>query len=258
MIRKPNVVKGIPSLIVRSLPTLYYYGRYARAKIPAKAKIIFDSNIKYLSAALAKMAAVISDKNLDSLITDVNELSNTAPEKVEEKVYEITRKLSSTCVNNRDALKQAYEGEKGLKKQLTDLFCEIAEKTKVVLIDNNNQADWVDNLSKKLTANCYYDVNITKTTADDFSDIIVKSDFVVFASATPQSIHEDVEFLETYRKPGIVLGSMQKDEKLDQQTMRNGSWLKNRGYDVLYKIFSPMRLFTTIDKINIKFMLNGT
>ena len=120
------------------------------------------------------------------------------------------------------------------------------------LINNNNETEFVDKISSTLSSSCYYDVDKAKPGSEGFIDKIVNSDFVLFASATPQSIHEDVEYLETYRKPGLILAPIKKDEKLDQQTIRNGSWLKNRGYEVLYKIFSPMRLFTTIDKIMIR------
>ena len=258
MIRKPSVVKGIPSLLVRALPILYYYGRFAEKNIPAEAKSIFNSYTKYLSEAIKKMNTVVADKDLDLLVAEVNQLLNLDYHKIETEVFEITKKLSQFCIKNSEIIKKEFEGKSGSKTSLVDLFARTIEKTKILLLNNDNNYDWVNSLSKKLISKCYYDVTITKISADDFSDNIVKSDFVVFASATPQSIHEDVEFLKTYQKPGLILGSLQKDEKLDQQTIRNGSWLKSRGYDVLYKIFSPMRLFTTVDKINIRFMLNGT
>jgi len=229
-----------------------------KKNIPDEAKSIFNSYTKYFSEAIKKINTVVADNNLGSLLAEVNQLSNLDSHKIETEVYEITKKLSQICIKNSEIIKKEYEGRDGLKTALIDLFAQKTEKTKILLLDNDNNLDWANSLSKKLIYKCYYDVKLTKTTADDFSDIIVKSDFVVFASATPQSIHEDVEFLKIYQKPGLILGSLQKDEKLDQQTIRNGSWLKNRGYDVLYKIFSPMRLFTTIDKINIRFMLNGT
>ena len=95
----------------------------------------------------------------------------------------------------------------------------------------------------------------TKIEADKFSDEILENDFVVFASATPQTIHEDVNMLQTYHKPGLILGNLSQDSKLNQQTIRNGAWLRKSGYNVLFKIFSPLRLFTTIDKINIRYLL---
>ena len=257
MINKPNLVKGIPSLIVRALPVPYYYGRYAGPDVPPKAKTIFNTYVNYLSGTMKQMSELIGDEDCKSLIIQVEQLANSDPSQVEAKIVELTRKLSGICTKNKAQIKEAYEGESGLKKSFADLFCDVTEKTKVLIINNSDDPEWVDGLQKKLTKNCYYEVNVSNTKAQDFSDLMVKSDAVVFASATPQRIHEEIEFLGTYHKPGLVLGGLKKDEKQDQQTMRNGSWLRSRGIDVLFKIFSPIRLFTTIDKINMRFLLQG-
>jgi hypothetical protein len=257
MINKPNLVKGIPSLIVRALPVPYYYGRYAQQDVPPAAQSIFDTYIDYLSGTMKKMSELIGDEDCKSLKIKVEQLKKSDPSQVEAEIIEITRKLSEICTKNKARIKEVYDGENGLKKSFAELFCDVIEQTKVLIINNSDDPDWVAGLQKKLTKNCYYDVDVSKTTDQDFSDLMVKSDTVVFASATPQSIHEEIEFLGTYNKPGLVLGSLQKDEKLDQQTMRNGSWLRSRGVDVLFKIFSPIRLFTTIDKINMRFLWQG-
>ena len=49
------------------------------------------------------------------------------------------------------------------------------------------------------------------------------------------------------------MADLKNDKKVDQQTIRNSAWLQNKGYDVLYKIFTPIRLFSNIDKIYLKF-----
>jgi hypothetical protein len=257
MINKPNLVKGIPSLIVRALPVPYYYGRYAQQDVPPKAQSIFNTYINYLSGTLKQMSEFIGDEDCKSLKIKVEQLKKSDPSQVEAEIIEITRKLSEICTKNKAQIKEVYEGESGLKKSFAELFCDVIEQTKVLIINNSDDPEWVDGLQKKLTKNCYYDVEVSNTTAQDFSDLMVKSDAVVFASAAPQSIHEEIEFLGTYNKPGLVLGSLHKDEKLDQQTMRNGSWLRSRGINVLFKIFSPIRLFTTIDKINMRFLWQG-
>ena len=50
---------------------------------------------------------------------------------------------------------------------------------------------------------------------------------------------------------------LKKDKKFDQQTLRNGAWLERKGHEVLYKIFTPLRLFTTVDKIYMKFQFHS-
>lgn len=257
MIREPNIVKGIPALIVRVLPILYYYGRFAPEKVPLKPLSIYHNHVKYLKKSLKEMTNLVKDERLIQLQTEIDSLKKLTSDQIEAKVYDFTRSLSEICLTNSDALKHGMDGSDGLKKSLLDLFCDIIQKTKVLIIDNSDQPDWVENLGNKLAAICYYDVTKTRMGVEQFSDKLVNNDFVVFASATPQTIHEDVEILKTYKKPGLVLGSIQKDIKLDQQTIRNGSWLRNRGYDVLFKLFSPIRLFTTIDKIYIRYLLQS-
>jgi len=255
MIQKPNVVKGIPTMIIRALPTLYYFGRYADGKIPNQAKNIFDSYLKYLDKAIKELIKIIPDKNLDTLSAEILSFNEIKTSEIESAVFNITSKLSKICQDNSEDIKQNNVGPNGLKMKLEKLFCDIIPQTKVLLVDNNNQQEWVESLEKKLTKNCYYKINKSKYEAEQFSDQFVNNDFIVFTSAAPQSIHEDIELLKTYKKPGLVLGNIEKDGNLSQQTIRNGSWLKSRGFDVLFKIFSPLRLFTTIDKINIRFLL---
>ncbi len=258
MINKPNLIKGIPTLIVRALPVPYYYGRYAQQDVPPNAHSIFKTYINYLSEALKQMSELIGDEHCTSLKTKVDQLIKVNPAEVETGIVEVTRNLSDICTQNKDKIKEGYEGENGLKQSFVELFRDVIDTTKILIINNSDDIDWVEGLKTKLTKNCYYDVEISQTKAQNFTDFIVKSDVVLFASATPQSIHEEIEIISTYHKPCLVLGGLKKDEKLDQQTIRNGSWLRSRGIDVLFKIFSPMRLFTTIDKINIRFLLQGT
>jgi hypothetical protein len=255
MVRKPNIVRGIPMLLVRAFPTLFYYGRYAGQKISDQAKLYFESNIQYLIESINKMASMLEDKELELVSNQVESLSKIQPAKIEDNVYQISRNLSAIFSAKKDVVKEQYDGENGIKDKLIELFRLTAKSPKIAVVDTSNEFEWVDKLSSTLTDSCYYDTIKTRPFAETYLDDILQSNFVLFASATPQRIHEDVENLKTYKKPSLILGQLRKDEKLDQQTIRNGSWLRNRGYDVLFKLFSPLRLFTSIDKINIRFLL---
>lgn len=255
MVRKPNIVRGIPNLMVRAMPTIYYYGRYAGHNISEQAKAYFESHVEYFIQALKKMAAALGDGELESATNKVANLSEIQPVQIEDEVYEISRNLSAIFSAKKDEVKKLYGGENGLKNELIELFRLTAKRPKVAVVDTSNEFEWVDKLANTLANSCYYDIVKTRPMAESYTDDLLKSDFVLFASATPQRIHEDVENLKRYKKPSLILGQMKKDEKLDQQTMRNGSWLRSRGYDVLFKLFSPLRLFTSIDKINIRFLL---
>jgi len=257
MVREPNVVRGIPTLMVRAMPTIFYYGRYAGQHISVHAKSYFQSYIQYLILSINKMASILDDQELAVVTTQIESLSKIVPVKIEENVYQISRNLSAIFSGKKDMVREHYDGENGVKKSLIDLFRSTAKRPKIAIVDTSNEFEWIANLSNKLTDSCYYDTVKTTAISENFSSDISASDFVLFASATPQRIHEDVECLKTYKKPGLILGQLKKDEKLDQQTIRNGSWLRSRGYDVLFKLFSPLRLFTSIDKINIRFLLQN-
>ncbi|MDW7681435.1 MAG: hypothetical protein SCK70_12790 [bacterium] len=257
MIQKPNIVKGIPSMVVRALPTLYYFGRFASAKVPPKPQTVFQSHLNYLIRALQEMHELIADERFRQIQDDLRRIEDLSASQIEQKVEELTRQLSAVCSEHTDILKKGYDGKGNLKKRLTDIYCEIIDKTRILIFDNVGNQEWVQSLEKRLADNCLYQVASAATNTDQLSDRLVQNDFVIFASATPQTIHEDVDLLKTYKKPGLVLGSIYQDEKLDQQTIRNGAWLKSRGFEVLYKIFSPLRLYTTIDKIYIHHLLQS-
>ena len=255
MVQRPNIVRGIPMLIVRAMPTIYYYGRYAGHNISEQAKVYFESHVEYFIQALKKMDAALGDGELESATNKVANLSEIQPDQIEEKVFQISRSLSAIFSAKKDEIRKLYDGENGVKNELIELYRLTAKSPKVALVDTSNEFEWMDKLANTLTDSCYYDIIKTHPMAESYTDDLLQGDFVLFASATPQRIHEDVENLRRYKKPSLILGQMKKDEKLDQQTMRNGSWLKSRGYDVLFKLFSPLRLFTSIDKINIRFLL---
>jgi hypothetical protein len=255
MVQKPNIVKGIPTLLVRAMPTIFYYGRYADQKISDRAKSCLDSYLNYLIQGIKIMASVMNDNELAAVVGKVANLSQIKPAQIEDELFQISRNLSVIFLSKKDLVKEKYDGANGAKDSLTKLFHSTVKSPKIAIVDTNNELEWVDKLSATLSESCYYDTIKTRPIAENYTDDILQSDFVLFASATPQRIHEDVEALKNYKKPGLILGQLKKDEKSDQQTIRNGSWLRSRGYDVLFKLFSPLRLFTTIDKINIRFLL---
>ncbi len=255
MVQKPNIVRGIPTIIVRAMPTIFYYGRYAGQNIPELAKVYFDSHVEYLIQAITKMTSILSEKEIKSTTNEIPKLFEIQPVQIEDEIYKISRNLSAIFSAKKDVLKTQYDSENGVKAELIELFRLTAKSPKVAVVDTNNELEWVDKLANTLTDSCYYDIIKTRPMAESYTDDILQCDFVLFASATPQRIHEDVEILKNYKKPGLVLAQLKKDERLDQQTIRNGAWLKSRGHNVLFKLFSSLRLFTSIDKINIRYLL---
>ncbi|MDZ7342257.1 MAG: hypothetical protein ONB27_12945 [candidate division KSB1 bacterium] len=255
MVRKPNIIKGIPALLVRALPTIFYFGRYAGEKIPANARAIVKSHINYLTRAIQETAKVLQESELESIAAQVAALATIHPSQIEPEVYRLSALLSGIFSRYKEVARTKLDENEMFKDMVIDLFRATAQRPHIAIVDNNNELEWTDKLATTLRSSCYYETDTTRPLAENFSDVMLLSDFILFASATPQSIHEDAACLKNYHKPGLILGTLKKDEKLDQQTIRNGAWLRSRGYDVLFKLFSPLRLFTSIDKIYIRFLL---
>lgn len=254
MVRKPNIVRGIPLLLVRAMPTIYYYGRFASVEIPAQAQSIFENNIDYLAQAIEKFAVILNDTDLPAIAPKVRNLAEIQPRQIEAELYTISGNLSTIFSVQKDALKDRYESDNAAKDGLTALYRTTVKRPTISVVDTSNELEWTEKICDTLTSSCYYDIIKTRPLAESITSDILAGDFVLFTSATPQRIHEDIECLKTYKKPGLVLGQLKKDEKLDQQTIRNGAWLRSRGHDVLFKLFSTLRMFSTIDKIYVRFL----
>jgi hypothetical protein len=253
--QRPNVIKGIPFLLVRALPTIYYYGRYAGVAVPEDVKLRFCAGVDYLHQAVVKIAKQLSDPEMFIVGENIMALQSMPHEKISQALYQLTFRLSDICMRNKQRVKEIYDGETGLNREIAALYDGKISKLFILVIDNDNAAAWCERLAATLVSTCRYKVDLANPAKSSFSGQIIASEFLVFSSATPQTIHDDVNYLSIYQKPGLILAPMKKDSKLDQNTIRNGAWLKKRGFNVLYKNFSPIRLFTTIDKIAIKYLL---
>jgi hypothetical protein len=78
---------------------------------------------------------------------------------------------------------------------------------------------------------------------------MLDSDVVLFCSTASPNIHHQVKSLQNFKKPGLAIVQMEKDVAEDKEAIRHGSQLMKTGFPVLIKMFTPLRLFTTIDKI---------
>ena len=136
--KKPNIVKGIPTLLVRALPALYYFGRFADGEVPSKAKIVFDSYVRYLTLSLERMTLVIPSEELSSIAGETALLQEAPTDKIEPLIFDITQRLSDVCQKNGEILKAAYAESNGLKAEFERLFCEVVQKTSVLVFDNAN------------------------------------------------------------------------------------------------------------------------
>ena len=249
-ITKPNIIKGIPVPLIRPLPTLHYFGLYAHKINSNPASKLFKEHVNYLSNAIKILASETSDENFQNISDKTSQLVTAQNNSIAEIVMQITSQLSDLCVKHSSTLK---DNPKFSKENLGELYKKFVQPLKVLLIDNNNEPERVNKLFDTFTKTCYFNVLRIHRNAENFIENINKCDFVIFTSAYPITINEDIQNIQTYKKPSLILANLKKDDKFDQQTLRNGAWLEQRGYEVLYKIFTPLRLFTAVDKTYMKY-----
>ena len=73
-IRKPRLLKDVPILLIRSLPTLYYYTKYFQTYLSEQITKYFNTHVKYLSTALTIISERLSNKQLSEVIVSLKEL----------------------------------------------------------------------------------------------------------------------------------------------------------------------------------------
>jgi hypothetical protein len=253
-ISKPNIVKGIPIALIRPLPTLYYFGRYSRNGGEDRARAYFEGSVRYLTRAVQLVKQEVKAKACDEIIGKVENMGKLQSEDLLDSVIDMTGQLSAVCKENRDKMRD----NPNLSKEIFEkLHKESVPAPKLMLIDNNHEPDRSTSLAETFEKTCFYHTEIVTGEIDDSLQKMESSDFIIFTSAYPLSINEDVKNIEPYDRPFIVLANLKKETKFDQQTMRNGSWLQSRGHEVLYKIFTPLRLFTTVDKVYMRYHLSS-
>ncbi len=255
--RVPNVIKNVPILIVRAMPTLYYYGCYANESPPDQAKSRFLSYLKYFRNALVVLNEYLPDIKIEKIIEEADQIVPDSPRKLPDKIYDFSRRISQICQRHKEKLDHAIKRD-GLNESLLELFDKAIPKDRILVIENQNDPDFAEAFTEKLVDKCQYEAKfVFSTIVDRLAEPILNSDFLIFTSAAPQSIHDNVEWLKTYNKPGLVLGNLKKENKQNQQIIRNGAWLRSRGVYVLFKIYTPLRLFTTIDKVFMRYLCQG-
>lgn len=251
-IRKPKLLKDVPSILIRPLPSIYYYSNYANIDIPEESHNFFVANVNYLSMAIKKLGDKIKIKKFSDISNSVTLLSARTKDNLRDDLEKATIELAQLCTKHRTVLRHNMVH---FKTELNKLYKEIVPSLQILVVDSNGQSERVSKLTKMLSGFCLYDVDQTTFLAGDYPKKQIISDFVVFTSTSSPEIHDHVKSLQTYQKPGLAIVHLEKDTNVDKQSIRHGSQLLKIGFPVLFKIFTPIRLYTTIDKTYMRFHL---
>ncbi|MCK5077802.1 MAG: hypothetical protein KAR38_15575, partial [Calditrichia bacterium] len=110
-IKKPQLLKNIPMVFIRTLPILYYDSRYAKNNIPEKPGQIFHTHLEYFYNALSLLKKnigknILNEKNeLDEILKDVNSYKTLANNNRLAFLEKITVKLSKFFNQHKQELK---------------------------------------------------------------------------------------------------------------------------------------------------------
>ena len=149
--------------------------------------------------------------------------------------------------------KQIHE----IKTALMDIYSSLVNTIHILVVDNSRGQQDIDKLLSILKNFCQYKVHHVDSESPDHVKSIIESDFILFYSISSPLIHQQVKSLDTYHLPGVAMVQFPKDADPDKEAIRHGAQLMKIGFPVLFKMFTPIRMFTTIDKTYIQYHLRG-
>ncbi len=252
-IRKPTLLKDVPLLLIRGLSPIYYFCRYSNHQNSPTAEQIFLTHLNYSASLIRVLGEELKNQDLCNLTTRMRMLENIPQNNRLPELRDLTQHLTQVISEIRSEVEKIFKQQ---KSNFITMYNENVKKLSLLVVDNNNEPERVAKLESTLKNFCFYEVDKSSIQAYNYPDKLVKSDFVFYASTHPANIHTDVKTLKTYNKPGLAIAYIEKDGVVDRQAIRHGAQLQKSGFPVLYKVFTPIRLFTSVDKIYMKFQLN--
>jgi len=246
-IRKPRLLKDIPVMLIRTLPPLYYYTKYNRGYAPEKVERLFKSHARFLAVVLQEIGERLANDSFLK-ISSLCKKIELNPEEGKVILNDLTAQISDICKRNREQLRPLIQE---IKPELIKSYKGAVPALKVALVENGN-VELVQKLKSSLCNLCFYEVAKLNWKGSETISAISDSDVVLFASTASPRIHDQVRALQTYKKPGLAASSLDEDREL---SLRHGAQLLRIGFPVLFKVFTPIRLFTSVDKVFIKYHL---
>jgi len=240
-IRKPGLLKDIPLLIIRALPSIYYYSKISNGTDQEKSHQLFTQNLAYLGAVIEMMLKDLKIAGLEQTLSLITVLKQSSGANITINVEQLTLILSDICSQNKELFRDYYRKN---KKQMVDLYQKLVVPLKVLVTDSTKE----EKLSHLLDDFCYYNIRLANSNEGKFSEDISKSDFVILTKIYAADVHQLVDRLNAFRKPGMVVVSSADSGQENKIALRHARQLMRSGFPVLFKIITPIRLFTTIEK----------
>jgi hypothetical protein len=171
-----------------------------------------------------------------------------------DKVQSFSISLAELCSDNRTALR---EQTRMIKTALMEIYSSLVNTIHILVVDNSRGKEDIDKVSSILKSFCQYKVHHVHPESQEYVKSVIESDFILLYSTSSPEIHQQVKSLNTYHLPGIAMVQFPKNTEPDKEAIRHGAQLIKIGFPVLFKMFTPIRMFTTIDKTYIHYHLKG-
>jgi hypothetical protein len=244
-IRKPKMLQDVPLSLIRPLPVIYYTNKFANGDVPEKIKNLYLSNLTYLGDALGKTAKIVDNKDFQKISSSLAAIGDQISKEQLNEIQVLTLAMADLCKKTKqDLRKKNLE----LKTNLMDHYAKRIDPLKILVIAMEENAGNIQKVMGVLKSFCQYTVDCCHYDQTEVSEKIVDADFAVFSSTSSPDIHQQVKKLETYSTPGIALVPIDKKNNNLERAIRHGSQLLRAGFPVLFRMFTPLRLFTSIEK----------
>jgi hypothetical protein len=250
--RKPGILKHIPIPLIRALPSIYYYNNYRKSNIIEKVTKLVDSNINYLDEALVYISNRLDIHQFKDISRLIYRLKNENSIQYTTHYTTAIEKLASVCECNIDKIKNFLKSE---KSKLNDIYSKNVLKLQITLVKTHGIEAMHKKIFSNLKNNCNYEVDSITSDNSKYSDKIINSDLAVIDSTLKPEIHQLMDGINSFKKPRVALVPLTGNIEDDRISLRHGNQLKKKGYHVIIKSFTPIRLFTSIDKEYLKYNL---
>jgi hypothetical protein len=139
-----------------------------------------------------------------------------------------------------------------LKPALIEQYKKHASTLSVLIITDSGHDEHIKKLNNILKNFCLYQVNIAFHSDSNLLDKVINADFMLFSINKNRSLNTDLELINVLKRPAIGLVASGNSQP---QVIRQGNQMIKSGLPVIFQLFTPIRLFTSIDKEYIRYHL---
>lgn len=245
-IRKPGLLKNIPLLFIRALPSLYYYGKFGTKFTQSGCEQLYLQNLDYLRSVIELLDKQMSAERLNKIVKVLDQIKTKPQMDVLSNVENFTIQLSNYCNSH---VNESHNFYKENKQRLIDLYKDKVIPLKVLVTDVEPD----QKLPHLLCDFCYFNIQNAYMNDSDYTDKLSENDFAVLTNIDTNEIHRQIEQIDAFHKPAMIVTGIDKTAADNKSGIRHAMQLIRRGFPVIFKILTPIRLFTSVEKTYFRY-----